>query len=45
MNDAIRAFLKNALLELQISAINGKKEKHIVFINQLIEFKFKKILI
>ena len=45
--NAIRAFLKNTLLELQISAINGKKkkqEKHIVY-NQMIEFKLEKILI
>ena len=46
--NAIRALVKITLLELQISAINGKQkvrqEKHIVY-NQLIEFKLKKMLI
>ena len=39
--NAIRAFLKNALLELQISAINGKKEKQEkqIAYSQMIEFK------
>ena len=43
--NAIRALVKITLLELQISAMSGKKREAYIVYNQLIEIKLEKILI